>query len=95
VVAADGTPATGRIAIRDRMAESWRQVVRGNSTLIHASDPIPEPPSALLVDGEATLGRVRAGRLCLELLGDDGSTAFFARDVAPGTLLELRLGATK
>jgi hypothetical protein len=95
VLAADGRPASGRLAIRDRMSESWQQVIRGNSTLIYASDPIPSPPSARLVDGKATLHKVRAGRLCFELLGDDGSTAFFARDVVPGTLLEVRPGAAK
>lgn len=92
---ADGSPAAGRLGIRDRMRESWQQVVNGNSTLVFASDPIPAPPSERLVAGAATLGKVRRGRLCFELLGDDGSTTFFTRDVVPGTVLEIQLGAAK
>ncbi|MFN9577179.1 MAG: carboxypeptidase regulatory-like domain-containing protein [Gemmatimonadota bacterium] len=92
---ADGTAASGRLTIRDRMSESWQEVMRGNSTLIYASDPIPQPPSARLVDGAASLGKVRRGRLQFELLGDDGSTGFFTRDVVPGEVLEVQLGAAK
>lgn len=92
---ADGTAATGRLAIRDRMSESWQQVMRGNSTLIYAADPIPHPPSARLNAGVATLGKVRRGRVSFELQGDDGSTWFFTRDVVPGTKLEVELGAPK
>ncbi|MFO1031268.1 MAG: carboxypeptidase-like regulatory domain-containing protein [Planctomycetota bacterium] len=91
----DGTAATGRLAIRDRMSESWQQVMRDNSTLIYAADPIPTPPSARLIAGRATLGKVRRGRVSFELQGDDGSTWFFTRDVVPGTELEVRLGASK
>ncbi|MBX3464985.1 MAG: carboxypeptidase regulatory-like domain-containing protein [Planctomycetes bacterium] len=92
---ADGSPASGRLAVRDRMYESWQQVVRGNSTLVFASDPIPAPPSARLVAGTATLGRVRSGRLGFELLGDDGATVFFVRDVVPGTPLEVQLAVRR
>lgn len=92
---ADGTAATGRLAIRDRMSESWQQVMRGNSTLIYAADPIPEPPSARLVDGVGVLGKVRRGRVQFELRGDDGTTVFFTRDVVPGERLEVQLGSAK
>jgi len=92
---ADGTAATGRLAIRDRMSESWQEVMRGNSTLIHAADPIPGPPSARLVDGVATLGKVRRGRLQFELHCDDGAAMFFTSDVVPGERLEVTLGSAK
>ncbi len=92
---ADGTTAAGILAIRDRMSVSWQQVMRGNSTLIHASDPIPQPPSARLVGGVATLDKVRRGRLQIKLLGDDGSTVFFTRDVVPGAVIEVRLAPGK
>jgi len=95
VLGADGKPARGRLAVRDRMSESWQQVMRENSTLIYASDPIPAPPAARLVDGAAKFEKVRAGRIAFELRGDDGATTFFAREVAPGTRLEVQLGAGK
>ncbi len=90
---ADGTAATGRLAIRDRMSESWQEVMRGNSTLIYAADPIPGPPSARLVDGVGVLGKVRRGRVQFELRGDDGASVFFTRDVVPGERLEVQLGS--
>jgi len=92
---ADGTAATRRLAIRDRMSESWQEVMRGNSTLIYAADPIPGPPSVRLVDGVGVLGQVRRGRVQFELRGDDGASVFFTRDVVPGERLEVQRGSAK
>lgn len=89
----DGRPAVGVLSVRDRMHESWQQVMRSNSTLVFAADHIPHPPSARLVAGKATLEKIRAGSLCFELLSDDGATYYFSREVAPGTELEIKLRA--
>lgn len=88
---AGGAPAGGLLAIRDRMSESWQQVVDENSTLVYASDPVPQPPSVRLVEGKATLGKVRAGRLLFALQSDDGGCWWFAREVDPAQPLEITL----
>jgi hypothetical protein len=83
------------LCVRDRMYDSWQQVVDENSTLIYASDPIPQPPSARLVDGAASLARLRAGQVQFALELDDGGTWLFARAVDPAKTLEVELPAAR
>jgi hypothetical protein len=89
----DGKDVNGVLSVRDRMFEAWTHDLQQNTTLDGAMDAIPEPPSARLRDGAATLGRVRAGRLSFRLDVDDGRRVFFSRTVDPSRRLEVELPA--
>ncbi|MBL8756620.1 MAG: carboxypeptidase regulatory-like domain-containing protein [Planctomycetes bacterium] len=87
----NGAPATGTLAVRDRMFEAWTFDLQQNTTLDDAMDPIPTPPQARLADGTAKLPRLRTGRVPFVLELDDGRRVFFTREVKSGELLEVKL----
>jgi len=93
VVHADGRPVEGMLSVRDRMFDAWQDDLRQNTTLDDARDPIPNPPSARLVDGKAVLTRIRSGRVAFVVDLDDGGRAFFTRDVRVGKEFEVTLPA--
>jgi len=77
------------LRIRDRMAESWKQVEENPAQLEQAAHPLPYPAAARIVRGNATLPRVREGWLDMVVELDDGPTYVFTKPVSPG--LELTL----
>lgn len=95
VLRADGQPVEGRLSVRDRMFEAWQHDLQQNTTLDDACDPIPTPPSARLVAGQATLPRIHAGVLQFVLDLDDGRRVFFTRDVEPGRRLAVQLAVMR
>jgi hypothetical protein len=82
VVGRDGKPLEGTLAVRDRMFESWWRVIEAGTTLRHAMDPIPTPPSRTLVDGKATFEWLRPARVEFTLTLGDGRAVYFERDLA-------------
>ena len=88
----NGLPLDGAtLSVRDRMSEAWRQVKNSASSLANADDPIPYPPAVRVAGGVAELPSIRAGRLELRLVVDDGRAFDMARDIDPEKRLEIRL----
>ena len=83
---------TGRVRVRDRMAEAWGWVASGPTTLRDATQPIPAPAAARIVNGVAELGAVRPGLLELEVEMDDGRRFPFRAVVKAGEALRLAVG---
>jgi hypothetical protein len=92
VTDADGHPVEhATLRIRDRMSESWRQVEENPAQLEQAAHPIPYPAAARIVDGRATLPRVREGWLDLLVESDTGEIFSFSVPVSPKDELRLTL----
>jgi len=80
----------GTLRIRDRMSDSWRQVEENPAQLEQAAHPIPYPAAVRVIQGRATLPRVREGALELLLELDTGQIYSFMTSV--GSSRELLLG---
>ena len=90
-----GVPlSNGILSIRDRMAEAWRIVELGGSTLAYAPDRIPMPPERRLRNGRVTFPAVRQGFLELQLLSGGDRIHRFSVSVHPGQPLRLQLPAS-
>jgi hypothetical protein len=96
VTGSDGSPVqNATLRIRDRMAESWKQVEENPAQLEQAAHPIPYPAAVRIVGGRATLPRIREGWLDLAVESDKGATFSFTVPVSPQRELSLTLPPDK
>jgi hypothetical protein len=90
VTNSDGVPIEhATLRIRDRMAESWKQVEENPAQIEQAAHPLPYPAAARIMGGAATLPRVREGWLDMVVELDEGPTYVFTKPVSPGGELSL------
>lgn len=71
------------IRVRDRMSDSWRQVEENPFQIEQAAHSIPYPPAARIVEGKATLPKIRQGWLEFLVECDWGPVYRYVMPVAP------------
>jgi hypothetical protein len=79
------------VRVRDRMSEAWRIIEENPAQVRQAAHPIPYPPAVRLVNGTATIPRIRSGWLELSVELDNGGGYHFKVPIGEDGRLSLKL----